>query len=243
MAKTEYYAKRVESKEKEIAKLTAKMARIEKAESTNWEVNPYYYSESDKRRTARDLEIATAALADLKAKYAAEMEKDNSRNIPAILEFLEDWKNRVYNHYVECYPVFMKEYEAYSDNMKERREAYYRASRIERNEMWYAMDDAKREFRKTWGWMMDYTLGGGLDTERLKKDLEEDAKAKYDDIVERTNKIVGEITDAAGLSVGAKGELNGYIVGTRGKAKVNTIGAGGYNIQIFHFRTLIHKVK
>ena len=46
-------------------------------------------------------------------------------------------------------------------------------------------------------------------------------------------------TDASGLEVGAKGELNGLVNGTRGVARVTTIGAGGYNIQCFHFRTLV----
>lgn len=37
-------------------------------------------------------------------------------------------------------------------------------------------------------------------------------------------------------------KLNGYIKGNAGTAKLNTIGAGWYNIQRFHFRTLITKV-
>lgn len=78
--------------------------------------------------------------------------------------------------------------------------------------------------------------------QQLAKDLNEEANRKYDFIIERTNAIVGEITDASGLSVGSKQDLNGFIVGTRGTAKVQTIGAGGYIIQCFHFRTLINAV-
>ena len=78
--------------------------------------------------------------------------------------------------------------------------------------------------------------------QQLEKDLNEEANRKYDFIIERTNAIVGEITDASGLSIGSKQDLNGFIVGTRGTAKVQTIGAGGYNIQCFHFRTLINAV-
>ena len=57
------------------------------------------------------------------------------------------------------------------------------------------------------------------------------------------NAIVGTITDARGLYVGNKGELNGIVIGDRGRARIETIGAGGYNIQCFHFRTLIHEIK
>lgn len=73
-------------------------------------------------------------------------------------------------------------------------------------------------------------------------DLEAEKNRKYDFIIERTNEIVGQITDASNLTIGAKGDLNGFILGTKGSAKVQTIGAGGYNIQCFHFRTLIHKM-
>ncbi|MGG1263807.1 hypothetical protein [Brevibacillus laterosporus] len=78
--------------------------------------------------------------------------------------------------------------------------------------------------------------------EWLDKDLEEDKKAKMLDLVYRINAVVGTITDASGLRVNQKGNLDGIIVGDKGKAKIETIGAGGWNIQCFHFRTLIHKL-
>lgn len=73
--------------------------------------------------------------------------------------------------------------------------------------------------------------------------MEEEKRDKLIDLMLRINKVVGTITDAAYLSIGAKGDLNGYIVGTEGRATIETIGAGGYNIQCFHFRTLIHEYK
>ena len=78
---------------------------------------------------------------------------------------------------------------------------------------------------------------------KLEKDLTREAERKYDFIIERTNAIVGTITDASNLKIGAKDDLNGYIIGEKGTAKVQTIGAGGYNIQCFHFRTLINEMK
>ena len=64
--------------------------------------------------------------------------------------------------------------------------------------------------------------------------------------------MAGEIQNASELRVGEKGEINGFVQGSKAKVHVETVGAGGYNTgiivnvkhgQIFHYRTLVHEVK
>lgn len=128
----------------------------------------------------------------------------------------------------------------------------------ERPDEWREMNARRTEieesFKLRYGFLQPYigykwedTEEGGMkrvytfDEARFQKDITEEYNRKYDFIIERTNEIVKVITDASGLKVGAKGDLNGFIIGTGGTAKVQTIGAGGYNIQCFHFRTLINR--
>ena len=100
MASAEFIAKRIEGKEKELEKLNKKLQRICKVEAQNWaDPNPYYYSERDLKYTLRDIEEAQKALDGYKAQLIAETEKANSRNVPAIVEFLNGWKRRVSEHY------------------------------------------------------------------------------------------------------------------------------------------------
>ena len=77
----------------------------------------------------------------------------------------------------------------------------------------------------------------------LENEIEEEKQYKLISIIEKINKIVGTITDASHLSIGDNGEINGVIEGTEGKATVETIGAGGWNIQRYHLRTLVHEWK
>jgi hypothetical protein len=79
--------------------------------------------------------------------------------------------------------------------------------------------------------------------EWLEQFIEQERRAKLLDLIARIMKVVGRITDAGDLKIGPKGDINGIIVGTEGRAKIETIGAGGYNIQCYHFRTLIHEYK
>jgi len=78
---------------------------------------------------------------------------------------------------------------------------------------------------------------------RMNKILDQDVEAKKFNLVYRTCKKIGKILDASFLSIGDNNELNGYLIGETGKARVETITAGGYNIQCFHFRVLIHIMK
>lgn len=241
MATVEFLTKRVEGKKKEIEKLTKKLDRIRKAEATGWAVNPYCYHESDLKWTARDLEQAKEMLANYEADLKATTEKANSRNVTVIIEFLEQWKARVRQfYYAELlrYIEARKEYRAQEKEL----ESKQWSKKISLSDYWKAKRDLRIEFHTRWGFLETYLTRGEMNEEKLAQDLKIEAEAKYDDIIERTNKYIGEITDASGLSIGEKGDLNGIITGERGKVKVNTIGAGGYNIQCYHFRTLIHKI-
>ena len=250
MASIEYIQKRIEGKQKELAALQKKLARIQKAEDSGWENNPYWYSERDKQYTLKDIDRAQEALAEWEQKLTQETQKSESRNIPAILEFLEGWKSRMkeyFEHSLQCYIEELDEWYKYdreytdfvNHNFRDRGTEEYKQRRKE-------YEKARKEFYSKWNFIEPYIVrtpnGRDLDREKIQKDLDQEANAKYDFIIERTNAIVGQITDASGLYIGAKGELNGYIYGTDGTAEVETIGAGGYNIQCFHFRTLIKSV-
>lgn len=76
----------------------------------------------------------------------------------------------------------------------------------------------------------------------LDKVITQEMNNKLVDLMARVTKVTGTITDATNLKI-RNGELNGIIVGERGIANVTTIGAGGYAVQRFHFRTLIHPIR
>lgn len=248
MASIEFITKRIDGKRKEIAKLESKLSRILKAQASNWENNPYYYDESDLKWTTKDLENAKVALEEYEKQLTAETEKANSRNVPAILQFLDAWKERVMKYHEDRFPEYLKakaeryeENSVYCDWMNH---SYVNhATKEERDAKRMEERKSQRAFEFKWSDFIKYDECGQFDKASLQKHLDQEANRKYDDIINRTNEICGKITDASCLYVGLKGDLDGYIKGERGKAKVQTIGAGGYNIQCYHFRTLVHEAK
>lgn len=270
MATKEFLQKRIEGKKAEIAKLEKKIERIEKAKATNWEVNPYYYGEDDLRRALRDKDLAEKSLADYEEELARTIEKDNSRDIKVIIDFLDRWKERTFNFYDEALTEYYAENKRvnkiYDDlhneygywipeEEKKKYEGARRALYAKVNGYYEKKQEINRWGKPTsvsvkvkdgeWEFLNRYIDRGGYNdaVNYLKKELDEEAKRKYDFLIERVNAICGTIVDASNLRIGDNGELNGIIEGDRGTASVKTIGAGGYNIQCFHFRLLVHKVK
>lgn len=96
------------------------------------------------------------------------------------------------------------------------------------------------EFSTAWRNIYPYSKEESLrkTDEEFRKENEKSAEAWLLDLYNRVYAITGEITDCAGIRWGGKC-LDGYVVGKKGKASVETIGAGGYNIVRFHLRTLV----
>ena len=88
--------------------------------------------------------------------------------------------------------------------------------------------------------IIDYNT---INFEALEKILNNEVEAKKEMFIERIKEVVGVIEDLTDLSIGDNGEINGIVIGKKCKARVQTIGAGGYNIQCYHFRVLVNKIK
>lgn len=77
--------------------------------------------------------------------------------------------------------------------------------------------------------------------EEIYKANENEATLFVKDLVCRIKNKVGEITDLERIHFAGKA-LNGIVSGTLGSVRVETIVAGGYNIQRLHYRVLVHSI-
>ena len=242
---------RIQGKEKALDKLRKKMDRILAAQASGWTKNPYYYRESDIKSTQREIDAAQTALAKYKADLQKELYKTNNRNIKPILNFLEKWKaNSIawYKDERKKYLVALEEFKKKDKEYNDKKwDAWHRSTTHSLNSEEYSTLEKehkkyRKQFSQKWGHVTQFNHSKIPWEENLEIILENEKNRKYDDIVKRTTEIVGQITDASALRVNNKGNLDGFITGIKGTVKVETIGAGGYNIQAFHFRTLIHEI-
>lgn len=110
-------------------------------------------------------------------------------------------------------------------------------------ESWTSWDIAERDKSDAkpncWGWRTD---------EQLREANFKAASRLVASFLQRVEKVAGRAVDFTGLSV-ANGNsmegaaINGLVAGDRGVALVQTIAAGGWNIQRFHYRVLVNKKK
>ena len=239
---------RIENTKNKIQKLEQKLARIKTALETG--KNPYCYEERDVRITTSDLNHANATLAELTEKKMAD---ERMEQIPAIEEFLNAWKLKAiewHEHDFAKLQNYLAEYRSKKEEFRQWRIEQFQNEYIRNKEMFekekeLGLDYETHQKKLRIGFnsisirLLDFRQNWKPELERL---MENEKNAKRRNLIERVKKVVGEITDATGLYIGQNAEINGVVIGTKNSAKVETITAGGYNIQCFHYRVLVHEL-
>ena len=183
-----------------------------------WLICDIGYLEDDIKRLTKEIAETKNSLAKYEAQMAGLMDQEK-----ALSEIPETLK-KMQTDLVEKWDVWDKEYRAklredgrtmeYKDYCK--KYSYY-----DRSVLYYRTDD------------------------QIHAQNVQDSKVLILDLIRRVEGITGEITDWSGVhaTIGTHGfsVLNGYVIGKEGRARVESITAGGYNIQRLHVRVLVHE--
>jgi len=86
-----------------------------------------------------------------------------------------------------------------------------------------------------------------LTNEQIHNKNVKDSETIILNLINRVSEITGTFTDCKGLHLDSDNSgyaiINGIVIGEKGKAKIESIGAGGYNIQRYHIRVLVKEVR
>lgn len=176
--------------------------------------------------TANDLYNARNTLNKYNKQLLAETAKNQT--LSEMPEVLVQFKNDLIKKWDE-YDQWKKN--AIREDMKKEREMEYK--------------DYKTMMWEKWG--RNYRDAAYISSEDIHKQNTKDAETLVLNLINRTVEITGKITDCKALRTDYDNRgysiINGLVIGENGKARIESIGAGGYNIQRYHIRVLVKEVK
>lgn len=204
-----------------------------------------------------DLKIARRKLLNLEKlleKYKVLGKKEDTEEqdtLPIIEEFLEKWKekSKIYllkeiGQLKEYKNNFYKKVKDLEEELRSKGIVYYEDINKEKKKEKLTYEDYRkglRIFNTEAVNLVNYTgseLNGQIDIL-----LEKEKKIKRRIFMIRIKEEAGEIIEANALKIGMNGELNGIVKGSKNIIEVETIVAGGYNIQCCHYRVLVKVLK
>lgn len=227
------HKKQLQKKLEKIANIGLNLSSIDLTDFSDYkwhdEYREYYWDfcdienkQDDIVNATKKLKEAERVLNDWKDKLQkAQNEEDLIESeVPQVVkEYLNNWKGLAYEWHLkryEEYNEYIEEHGLSYENLKERKRLFGNII----IEMYFQSD------REKW----------------LDVLLEKDKRNKILDLMARTKEVTGKIISANSLKIGINGGLNGIIEGKTGKVEIETIDAGGYNIQCYHYRVLVKKI-
>lgn len=193
------------------------------------EYNESYWAICDYETKVEDIKNATKKLED-KVRIL--------NNWKERLEATEAKEHKFLTEVPECMKTMMHELIAdWDEHDKERRERLMKVYR----EVGYAAFFKGTPEKHHWDThtYADYNFMH-LTDEQIHTTNARDAENFIIDLYNRVYTITGEVTNWDGIHYGGKA-LNGEVYGKLGRVRVESILAGGYNIQRLHIRVLVHE--
>lgn len=189
-------------------------------------------------------------------------EEETVEGLALLDQFLNDWKEKARDFYVrlreEYFEESDKEHEITVGGLRKVYHFYtyertYSDERIEeimeelpsmdRRELRDIQRNVSRAMYKDWEsnkTKKDLNIVASMyDESFLDGILDREVEHKRANFISKVEKKAGKIVDAKGLRIGVDGSINGTVVGEIKTVNVETIYAGGYNIQCLHYRILV----
>lgn len=183
----------------------------------------------DLYRTASDLYDARNTLEKYIKQFKTEQDKQATLN--SMPEVIIEFKNNLIEKW-DRFDAWKKqeirnEYNSFDYRNSEERRTFY--------------SNMNNKWGRGWYEFMYFTQ------EQIHNQNVKDAENIVLNLINRTIELCGTITDAQDLSLDSDNQgyliINGIVRGEKGNARVESIGAGGYNIQRYHIRVLVKPVK
>lgn len=164
----------------------------------------------------------------------------NNKGMAAIDGFLNQWKENALNFYRNLRTEYEKaiNWNQYKEQAKA--EGLITEVEIDNYAAKKAHTAKKRFIDENGKGAIELITGYGKDFEKnLSKTLDKEVEYKRKKLITRIENKAGKIQNASGLCLGDNGEINGTIIGDNATVRVQTVYAGGYNIQCLHYRVLV----
>ena len=219
-----------------------------------WDIDALEDTIESIERNEEKLKELQKKLSGYREKKAAEEKRNDIPHIPALEDFLVQWKEKATHYYCREVRDLATHQQERRDKLKEIESKYEYPSmhwrEIDAEAKAIGMDSKtfNKAMKLRFTQDIHHLRAEGLPGESrfdqfLDKMLSDEVRSKRLDLYYRCVNAVGVLTDVSGLTVGDNGSLNGHVVGEQGKATVETIYAGGYNIQCLHYRVLVKPVR
>ena len=176
------------------------------------------YLQQDIKRLHKEIEETRSTIAKYEKQLAGEMEKEAA------------WATEIPEQFKDLQTALVDNWDEFD---KKQRQFY----REKYEELGY-----RAFFQKYSG--AAYDLMHSSDEDIHKGNLKQ-SELLIIDLYNRVKDVTGEVTDWSNIRA-EQGNifpvLTGIVIGKQGRAKIETVLAGGYNIQRLHIRTLVHEI-